>query len=931
MGFRFLYLFTFFILISSLAFTQTIKLSGKVTDAETTTPLVGASVTISGSTKGTVTDVEGRFFIQVEQGKQYSIKISSVGYQPKELSDISAANANSSLEISLEKSTATLEAVVVTSNARRESSASLYLAQKNSSSISDGISSEVIRKSPDRNSSDVLKRVSGASVQDNKFVIIRGLNERYNEGLLNNSVLPSTEADKKAFSFDILPSSVIDNVVIYKSPTPDLPGDFSGGAVKVTTRDYPSRQLSDISVSVGYNSLTTFKNFYKGFPDGKSDWLGYFDNSRLIPNSYYQNKSNFINLSTPDKNFITKQFSNTYGYQSAYKSMPNVNVTYTGGNTKLLNNNKKLGYIYSVSYGTSRNLSERVRDEYQTYPTQDYLYNTNNYAQNANLSALLNVTYSFGKSKISLKNLYNNSFSKSVGIRDGYNIINGQDGKFLIKSNNTDVAANGIFNSVLEGLHSLNNGWSVDWNLSYGNTYRWEPDQKILAFHTDPGSDIYNLTLSNENSPEITNAGRVYSFLKENIYGGNLNVTKQFILWDEPQKFKIGTSDYYRDRNFEADALGYALSLDAGVSRISIPETKTTTFNNIFSPGNIDTYKLTVANIQANSIGYKGTALLNAGYAMFDNKFSSKIKLTWGARVENYTQKLKADNKPETNPSNFDVLPSFVLTYSLTQKTNLRLAGSQAVNRPEFRELADYRVYDYNNEIILLGNPSLERCKNTNADLRYEWFPSTGEVISGSVFYKYFDSPIEQVNEGNNILSWANATSANTYGAEMEVRKKLSFIGSEFFNHLTFYVNAAYIKGSVKFDTTTYNSPMQGQSPYLINSGLFYSSENDDFSVNVLYNRIGSRLRYRAILGASRDIFEKPRDVLDFQVSKKLIKSKLEARLTVSDLLAQPYTWYYKFNTNSSKNAYDASTDRIMQSTKNGSTITVSLRYSLGK
>jgi TonB-dependent receptor len=920
-----------FILLSVFAIAQNSKLVGKVVDAETGAPLVGASVAINGTSRGTTADVEGRFFLQLEKGKQYSLKISSVGYQPKNITDVTGDNNGNTLEIALKKATASLEAVVVTSSVRRESSASLYLTQKNSSTISDGISAEAIKRSPDKNTSDVLKRVSGASIQDNKFVVIRGLNERYNIALLNNAALPSTEADKKAFSFDILPSSVIDNVTIYKSATPDLPGDFSGGAVKVSTRDYPSKPVSDLSFSIGYNSLTTFQNFYKGFPTGKYDWLGYFDNSRLIPNSYYQNRSNFINLSTADKNFVTKQFSNTYGYEAAYKSMPDIKISYTGGNTKLLKGSKKIGYIYSINYGSSRNLSDRTRDEYQTYDVQDYLYNTNNYAQNSNLSALLNLTYSYSKSKISLKTLYNNSFSKAVGIRSGFNIINGAEGKFLIKSTNTESAGNGIFNSVLEGIHSLNHGWNVDWNASYGNTYRWEPDQKILAFHTEPGADIYNLTLSNENSPEITNAGRVYSFLTENIYGANINATKSFTLWGQAQKFKIGTSNYYRDRNFEANALGYALSLDAGAYRVSIPETKTTTFNNIFSPGNIDQYQLTVANIPANSIGYNGTALMNAGYIMFDNKFSSKLRLTWGARVENYGQKLTAENKSKIDHSNFDVLPSFVLTYGLTPKTNLRLAGSQAVNRPEFRELADYRVYDYNSDIILLGNPALERCKNTNADLRYEWFPSGGEIISASLFYKYFTNPIEQVNEGNNVLSWANATNATAYGAEIELRKKLSFIGSGFFNHLTVYTNAAYIKGSVQFDTTSYNSPMQGQSPYLINAGLFYSTDNDNLSFNLLYNRIGSRLRYRAILGATRDIFEKPRDVIDLQISKKFMDNKLETRLSVGDILAQSYTWYYKYTKDASKIAYDPATDRKMQTIKNGTNITLTVRYSLGK
>lgn len=236
---------------------QTTKFSGKVTDAESGAPLVGATISYAGS-KGITSDVEGAFFLLLEKGKKYEIKITSVGYQPKVLSDVQAPDDASLLTVALERATGQLTAVVVTSTAaRRESMAAIYTAQKNSSSISDGISAEVIRKSPDRNTGDVLKRVSGASVQDNKFVVVRGLSERYNVAMLNNSMLPSTEPDKKAFSFDIIPSSLIDNLVIYKSATPDLPGDFSGGAIKITTKDYPAKKVSEFSFSAGFNSNTT--------------------------------------------------------------------------------------------------------------------------------------------------------------------------------------------------------------------------------------------------------------------------------------------------------------------------------------------------------------------------------------------------------------------------------------------------------------------------------------------------------------------------------------------------------------------------------------------------------------------------------------------------------------------------------------------------
>jgi outer membrane receptor for ferrienterochelin and colicin len=259
------------------------------------------------------------------------------------------------------------------------------------------------------------------------------------------------------------------------------------------------------------------------------------------------------------------------------------------------------------------------------------------------------------------------------------------------------------------------------------------------------------------------------------------------------------------------------------------------------------------------------------------------------------------------------------------------LAGSQSVNRPEFRELAEYSVYDYENFITVRGNPDLVRAKNSNADLRYEFFPSSGEILSASVFYKYFKNPIEQVNKGNDVYSYDNAEHATSLGAEMEVRKRLDFINGDFFSHLTAYANAAYIKGQVKFEGANYNSPLQGQSPYLINGGLTYASSNDNFSVNALYNKVGPRLRARAINGAGLNQYEQPRDVIDLQVSKKFLRNRLETKVTVSDLLGQPFSWYYKSEANPSSIGYDANTDFTSNSYKYGTSVKLSLKYSFGK
>jgi hypothetical protein len=265
-------------------------------------------------------------------------------------------------------------------------------------------------------------------------------------------------------------------------------------------------------------------------------------------------------------------FSNTFGYEKVNQSIPNISVSYTGGNTKILGDNRKFGYIYAIGYGAGRKVSERVRDDYWLDKTFLYEYNTNNYDTRNNLSALLNLTYSYGKSKISFKNMFNNDFTAVSALRSGTNVVNGTG--FNIKSSNTEPQNNGIFNSVVEGMHKLEKGWSVDWAGSYGLTYRNQPDQKILTYRTDYGAtDNYYIKFNYENSPEIRNAGRVYAFLNENIFGANINATKEFRMWNQSQKFKIGTANYYRNRSSEANALGYATLEPLGMQ---VNEGKTT-------------------------------------------------------------------------------------------------------------------------------------------------------------------------------------------------------------------------------------------------------------------------------------------------------------------------------------------------------------------
>lgn len=914
------------------------KISGKITDGKTGETLIGATVLIQGSTKGAATDVNGNYILNTAPGS-YTLLVRYVGYDTKSISEVEVKSGQvTHLNVILSASQGkALNEVVVKGTYRRESVAALYAQQKNSVQISDGISADVIRRSPDRNTGEVLKRVSGTSIQDNKFVVVRGLADRYNSNMLNSAILPSTEPDKKAFSFDIIPATFVDNIIVYKTATPDLPGDFAGGSVKTITKDLPESKFFDASVSLGYNSKTTFKNnFIDPQPHGGLDFLGYDDGSRKLPAAYSNVKNNYTSgLSNDQKIAVAQQFPNTFGYQTGQFNIPNIGVQLSLGNVKTTRKENKLGYLFAFNYRTAHQVTEGNRIEYNPSNTGssndlvNYQYDRDNFTNSKTLGAILNMAYIYGKSKIVWRNLYNNDFSINFEqTSNGRNFEASTSDPLRYRGYSNQTTQNGLYSSVLEGQHSLGSksNFIVNWNASYGLSYRNQPDQRIVTIYTPLNQPEY-ISLSSENSPKPNDLGRIYSTLHEDIYGAGANVTYLFKWLGQSQQFKAGGLFNYRDRTFSIDALGYVDQI--GFGNKPIPFTNGVDITNVFSSSGLQNNGIALARLDLSSTDYDGKAALGAGYLMLENTFTDKLHLTWGARVEHYDQNLQARGKAKQDYVNTDVLPSANLTYNLSEKTNLRLSYFSSVNRPEFRELADYQYYDYQNNFNIRGNPNLTRSTISNADFRFEYYPSGGEIISASVFYKRFNDPIEQINLGNDNLSFANANSSRDYGVEMEIRKKLNFIDNEsFLRNVTLYVNASYINATVSLPNRNVSTPLQGQSPYLINTGLFYLTNNGDLSFNILYNRIGQRLAFRG-QGDAIDIYEKPRNVIDFQVGKSLMHKRAELKLTVSDILHQPTALYYNYGS-LDKTAYKEGEDKIIQSRFAGFGTSLSFKYNFG-
>jgi len=917
--------FLFLLILSTQAGYSQVngKISGKVSDAKTSETLIGLTVKITGATLGASTDIEGRYTLGNLNPGKYSLTFSYVGYQTKNITDIEVlAGKTTNLDVIMEEATSlALDEVVITATVRQESISALYAQQKNSISISSGITSELIKRTPDRNTSEVLKRVSGASIQDNKFVIIRGLADRYNSSILNNAVLPSSEPDRKAFSFDIIPANLIDRIVVNKTASADLPGDFAGGVIQVITRDVPEENFLNVSASFGYNSQSTFKDFTSN-DRNKFDFLGFDDGSRKLPAGFPGTFQTYNPLSNAEKAKFSSQLNNSYGEVSS-PAIPSQNHQITWGKRNDLKNGGSFGSILSLSYRNSQNMAIAERKDYEFSGTPFYEYQEDVFKYSTNLGLLANFAYVKGGNKYAFKSMYNQGFEDNYTSRTGFTTDNIQD----VRLNVSDLTQKSLLNSQLEGEHQIGKKQlKLNWNLNFSRVERDQPDQRSMDYRRSLGTQEPFRLIDR-------NTRRLFSDLEENTYGAQTSLSVPLKIFKQQATMKLGVLKQVKQRDFNARIFNY-LFVGPSVfeqSYSSLPKDK------IFAPENIGQNGYILNDFTNNTDNYDANSDLNAGFLMMDNKVGERFRLSYGARFEQFSQTLNAidfsGQSISAKQDNFDVLPSANVTYKLTDKSNVRLSGSQTVSRPEFRELALFNYYDFISQTSVTGNPALKRAKIANADIRYELYPSSGETFTFSAFYKNFNDPIEQRVNSNSTpvvrgINYLNANSATSLGLEIDVRKKLDFLGDrQWLSNLTAFANASYIDSKVIGEGI--DRPLQGQSPYLINAGLQYFSPKTALTFTSVYNRIGQRIFLVGYQGYG-DIYENARDVVDLQISKKILKSQAEVKLNVGDILNQS-TVFYQNNEGNKNMAYEgANLDRLINSSRLGTNVSLSFSYNIG-
>jgi len=933
--------------LCTLGFSQTAKITGKVVNSKTGEILIGANIKVIGTNKGTATDASGTFTISGLAAKTYTISASYVGFSKKEVDEVVVkAGEVVTVNISLDES-AQGEAVVVKSSARRENTGSLLIAQKNSASVSDGISADAIRKTPDRSTGDVLKRVSGATLQDNKFAVIRGLSDRYNAAFINGAALPSSESDRKAFAFDIFPSNVLDNLVIIKTATPDMPGEFAGGTINITTKSIPTKNFTSISLGTSYNTIATFKDRvdYKG---GKLDFLGVDDGTRAIP-SQIPSQKDFTGLTPAQRSTYSQYFNNDWALNDK-KALPYNSIQIVKGFNVQRKERDYLGMLFSLSYNKSFVFSEGERKtiEYdRTNPSGAPIIRANYFDKNHVEQTLVGFLANFSLkldnlNTIAFKNLVSINSEDKVVKREGNPDFDG-DPTFLARVSGRGFTSNFIYTSQLSGSHILGPKKSkLEWLGSYSTVKRDIPSLRQAIYFGTVGSNAFTSDVALGTLSQDNGGTMFFSETDEKIFFSKVDYSLPVTLGKSKQNnLKMGALFQNRDRNFDARLLGFGAynsgSINFDYSLLNLPEDQIYAKTNMGQLGPGRGGFLLVDGSRP-SYSYDASSSTAAGYAMMDQRIKTKLRLIYGARIESFNQKLTSineNNKPvNLNTNKTDVLPSINLVYALTTKQNLRLAYSKTINRPEFRELAPFVFFDFVTRLTVEGDSSLQRTSINNYDIRYELFPGNAQLFSISGFYKDFRNPIElQLSANlNNTAAYRNAKSASAYGVEVEFRTLLSTLfarpENKILNKLTWSANAAYIKSNVSIfdkDKTTLidNRDLQGQSPYVFNSALSYANELSGWSANLAVNRAGDRIY---IVGnvSDVDLFEKGRTVFDFQISKSFQKDKWDLRLNVKDILAQKQIFYYDIN---SDKKFNEQGDVKFSSNNFGSVISLNAVY----
>ncbi len=890
---------------------------GTVIDDKTGETLIGVTVLIEGTATGTITDLDGAYNLPAPAGT-HTLVFSYISYATKKVTEVTVkAGEVTVIDLRMAGNTEEISEVTISAERTRNTDNALLTVQKNSMVVLDGISSQSISKAGDSDAAEALKRVPGVSIEGGKYMYVRGLGDRYTKTMLNGMDIPGLDPDRNTVQMDVFPTNLVDNIIVYKTFSPDLPGDFTGGVVDISTKSFQDRKQFDIGGGFGVNTATTFDNNFILYKGGKLDWLGMDDGTRSLPYDFSKTIDESYEIRrNPELEEIVRSFPTTLGVTKT-RALPNQNYFVSFGNQY---NRKGKTFGFNTGFTYRNNFQFYEKAEYGEYihdaDPADLELDKENYRQSSGPLGINNVTwsgllagaYKTAKSKYTAQLFHTQNGESAGSFRDQFDGVNQINTILHVLSYNQ----RSITNFLLTGKHQFNK-LEMEWknSLSYSNLK--DPDLRIMQFRV-----INNDTVLEAGGS--ASAARLYRNLHEITENFRMDFTLPFKQWGGlASKLKFGVYDTYKTRSFESyrvRMVNNGLQIEGGPDFLLAEE-------NIWNPENRGGTYITGNQDLSNT--FDAWMNVAAVYVMNELPLHPKLNVVYGLRVEKadlfFTGQKQQVFNPETDKfdnervlNEIDFLPALNMVYTAVENMNIRFSYSRTVARPTFKEKSLAQIVDPISEITFIGNIGLEQTNIDNLDLRWEYFFGLGEMISASAFFKNFNNPIEVVifsDVAPRDFTPRNVNNAKAYGLEVEIRKNFKFVHSKL-EPLVISLNASWIKsvtelseaeieGRNKWVKDGYSIPtkraMYGQSPYLINANISYNAEKLGLTATLAYNVQGKRL---VVVGGGRapDVYEMPFNSLNFKLSevfgkKDQFRVSVQAENILGDDLLKQYETYY--------------------------------------
>ncbi|MFO7997542.1 MAG: TonB-dependent receptor [Bacteroidales bacterium] len=951
-------------LMTTISVAQNGNIRGTVFDDSYGETLPGVTILIEGTNNGTSTDLDGKFNLSVPPG-QYTLSFSFISFQTLTISQIEVKLGQTTLldNIRMQETSFELSEVTVTADALRNTETALLTIKRKSPGVIDGISAANFRKIGDSDAAASMKRVPGVSVEGGRYVYVRGLGDRYSKTILNGMDLPGLDPDRNTIQMDIFPTNIIDNIIVHKTFTADLPADFTGGVVDISLKDFPEEKSGSFSLSAGYNPQYHFNEDFLTYKGGKYDFLGFDDGTRSIPASEdIPLFAEVVGKPDGEQGLRYREILRSFNPQMAafnQRSSGDYSLGFTVGN-QIPRNAVTYGYTINLSYKSNTEFYNNVEfgrygldgnpDAFEMVVRE---YQMGDYGvQSVLLSANTGFAIKTKSSKLRLNVMHLQNGESKAGLFRYEGSSKGSN--FSAAQHNLEYTQRALSNILLEGKHIISKDkWTIDWKLTPTISRLEDPDIRFTRFE-DRGQGTWSI------GTEVGFPERIWRELEEINLAGSFKSNIMYSAFGQKNSVDFGVGYTFKERDYQIRNFMLNIRnipLTGNPNEFFFEEnlwpyngsvSRGTTYDTPFIPVNPNQFNSTITNL--------------AGFIQTEINPLQNIRAILGVRMEHYVQKYTGQDQQgynildnETVLDNLDLFPSVNLIYALNEKQNIRLSYAKTIARPSFKEMSYAEIYDPLTGRTFIGglfrdaddiagseywDGNLVSSKIMNYDLRWEMFHAPGQMISLSLFHKTFDNPIEMVQFAVQDLSIQprNVGKGQVTGIEFEIRQNLDIFARSFEN-FTLTTNLTLTRSNIQLSPSELDSrimnartgqtieeyrDMAGQAPYIINSGLSYNGGTNGFlkglEAGLFYNVQGRTLHVVGITDRP-DIYTLPFHSLNFNANKRFGENqKWTVGIKADNLLnAKKESIFSSFN----------ASDRYYQRISQGTTLQLRMAYSL--